>query len=87
MAVRIRLQRKGAKKRPFYRIVVVDQRKRLSGQVLEVIGTYDPLMDPPKINLDRERAREWQGKGALPSEAVQQILKAVEPEETTTVDP
>jgi len=87
VAVRIRLQRKGAKKRPFYRIVVVDQRKRLSGQVLEVIGTYDPLMDPPKINLDRERAREWQGKGALPSEAVQQILKAVEPEETTTVDP
>ncbi len=77
MAVKIRLQRKGAKKRPFYRIVVIDSRDRMSGEVLEVLGTYNPLSDPPDIRLDRERATAWIDKGAQPSDSVGSIIRRV----------
>ncbi len=73
--VRIRLRRMGAKKKPFYRIVVADQRSPRDGRFIEAIGTYDPLKDPSEIVLDTERAAEWVRNGASPSDAVAHILR------------
>jgi len=72
--VRIRLRRMGAKKKPFYRIVVADQRSPRDGRFIENIGTYDPLTDPPSINIKSERAGHWLRVGAQPSEAVARLL-------------
>lgn len=72
--VRIRLRRMGAKKKPFYRIVVADQRSPRDGRFIENIGTYDPLTDPPTINIKSERAGHWLSVGAQPSEAVARLL-------------
>ena len=73
--LRIRLRRVGKKKQPSYRIVVADSRSPRNGAFVERIGHYDPLVDPPAVTLDKERAREWLQKGAQPSEAVQRIFK------------
>ncbi|MDE0143558.1 MAG: 30S ribosomal protein S16 [Caldilineaceae bacterium] len=73
--VRIRLRRMGAKKKPFYRIVVADQRSPRDGRFIENIGTYDPMTDPPTINVKSERAGHWLRVGAQPSEAVARLLK------------
>ena len=73
--VRIRLRRMGAKKKPFYRIVVADQRSPRDGRFIENIGTYDPLTDPPTVNVKTERAGHWLRVGAQPSEAVARLLK------------
>ena len=75
MAVRIRLRRLGAKKRPFYRVVVADQRSPRDGRFIEAIGKYHPLEDPSLIEIDEERALEWLRKGAQPSEPVQNLLR------------
>jgi small subunit ribosomal protein S16 len=75
MAVHIRLTRAGAKKRPFYRIVVTDQRSPRGGRFLETIGTYDPAHKPELVVLDGERFTFWKGKGAVPSATVQQLVK------------
>ena len=75
MAVRIRLRRLGAKKRPFYRVVVADQRSPRDGRFIEAIGKYHPLEDPSLIEIDEERALEWLNKGAQPSQAVQNLLR------------
>ena len=72
--VRIRLRRMGAKKKPFYRIVVADQRSPRDGRFIENIGTYDPMTDPPTIEIKIERAGHWLGVGAQPSEAVARLL-------------
>ena len=72
--VRIRLRRIGAKHRPFYRIVVADQRAARNGKVIEEIGTYDPLQDPPEIKINEEAAVKWLRNGAQPSEAVAHML-------------
>lgn len=72
--VRIRLRRMGAKKKPFYRIVVADQRSPRDGRFIENIGTYDPLTDPPAINIKSERTGHWLRVGAQPSEAVARLL-------------
>ena len=77
MAVRIRLRRLGAKKRPFYRVVVADQRSPRDGRFIEAIGKYHPLEDPSLIEIDEERALEWLKKGAQPSEAVQTLMTKV----------
>ncbi len=77
MAVRIRLRRLGAKKRPFYRVVVADQRSPRDGRFIEAIGKYHPLEDPSLIEIDEERALEWLKKGAQPSEAVQNLMTKV----------
>ena len=77
MAVRIRLRRLGAKKRPFYRVVVADQRSPRDGRFIEAIGKYHPLEDPSLIEIDEERALEWLMKGAQPSEAVQTLMTKV----------
>ncbi len=73
--VRIRLRRIGAKHRPFYRIVVADQRTARNGKVIEEIGTYDPLQDPPEIKINEESAIKWIRNGAQPSEAVAHMLE------------
>jgi small subunit ribosomal protein S16 len=75
MAVRIRLRRLGAKKRPFYRVVVADQRSPRDGRFIEAIGKYHPLDDPSLIEIDEEKALEWLNKGAQPSEAVANLLR------------
>lgn len=73
--VRIRLRRMGAKKKPFYRIVVSDKRSPRDGRFIETIGTYDPLTQPETISLKHERAAHWLGVGAQPSDAVARLLK------------
>ncbi len=75
MAVKIRLRRMGAKKAPFYRIVVADSRYPRDGRFIEKIGSYNPLMDPPAIEVDVEAAKAWIAKGAQPTETVRSILK------------
>jgi small subunit ribosomal protein S16 len=75
MAVHIRLSRAGAKKRPFYRLVVADHRKPRGGRFLENIGTYDPSKDPGLFLVNKERLAYWRSKGAQPSETVDRLLK------------
>ncbi len=75
MAVKIRLARHGAKKKPFYRIVVTDSESPRDGRFLERVGTYDPLYDPAKVTLDSERIRYWMDQGALPTITVNNLLK------------
>ena len=72
--VRIRLRRMGAKGRPFYRVVVADQKAARDGSFVEQIGTYDPFPDPPAVNIDEERALHWLRHGAQPSDAVRHML-------------
>ncbi|MEJ2220906.1 MAG: 30S ribosomal protein S16 [Desulfobacterales bacterium] len=75
MGVRIRLARHGAKKKPFYRIVVADSENPRDGRFLEKVGTYDPLKDPVAVSLDPERIKYWIEKGAIPSDTVRSLLK------------
>jgi len=75
MAVRLRLQRHGRKQRPFYHIVVADQRSPRDGRFIEKIGTYNPMSKPATIDLDRDRAFDWLMQGAQPSDTVRAILK------------
>jgi len=74
MAVRIRLMRMGAKKRPYYRIVVADSRNARDGRVIETIGRYDPLTDPRTVTVDGEKALSWLKKGAQPSDTARRLL-------------
>ena len=78
MAVKIRLKRMGAKKAPFYRIVVSNSRSPRDGRFIEEIGTYNPLKDPGEIVVDKERAAYWIGCGAQPSDTVRALLKKSE---------
>jgi small subunit ribosomal protein S16 len=75
MAVSIRLTRRGNKKRPFYRIVVADKECPRDGRFIEVVGTYNPLVDPPAVTLESEKIQGWIDKGAVPSATVKSILK------------
>lgn len=75
MAVKIRLTRMGAKKSPFYRIVVMDSRKARDGEYIEQIGYYNPVKEPAEIKLDVELAKKWIGNGAQPTDTVRAILK------------
>ena len=75
MAVKIRLKRLGAKKAPFYRVVVADSRYPRDGRFIEEIGTYNPLMDPPAVNIDAEAAKKWIANGAQPTDTVKSLLK------------
>lgn len=75
MAVRIRLRRMGAKKRPFYRLVVADSRAARNGRVIEFLGEYNPVANPTHIRVDVEKAKEWLSKGALPSDTARRILR------------
>ena len=73
--VKIRLRRLGAKKAPFYRIVVADSRYPRDGRFIEEIGTYNPLSDPAEIKIDSERAQQWIKNGAQPTDTVRALLK------------
>ncbi|QTA37743.1 30S ribosomal protein S16 [Thermosipho ferrireducens] len=75
--VRIRLTRMGKKKQPFYRIVVVDQKKRRDGAYIESLGYYNPIKDPYILEVNVEKAVEWILKGAQPSETVRKLLSKV----------
>ena len=75
MAVKIRLRRMGAKKAPFYRVVVADSRYPRDGRVIEEIGTYDPTKEPALVNIDTAKADEWIKKGAQPTDTVKRLLK------------
>ena len=75
MAVKIRLRRMGAKKNPFYRIVVADSRYPRDGRFIEEIGYYNPLTNPADIKIDAEKAKAWLEKGALPTETAKSVLK------------
>lgn len=75
MAVRIRLKRMGAKKRPFYRLVVADSRSARDGRIIETLGHYDPLTDPSRVSVDAERARVWLSQGAQPSDTARRLLR------------
>ncbi|WP_010243544.1 30S ribosomal protein S16 [Acetivibrio cellulolyticus] len=77
MAVKIRLKRMGAKKSPFYRVVVADSRYPRDGRFIEEIGTYNPLTDPSSINIDSEKAQKWLKNGAQPTDTVKTLLKKV----------
>jgi small subunit ribosomal protein S16 len=65
----------GAKKRAFYRLVVADSRTARNGRFIELVGTYDPNLDPPEINLKKERIEHWLGTGAQPSDTARWLLK------------
>lgn len=73
--VKIRLRRMGAKKAPFYRIVVADSRSPRDGRCIEEIGTYNPLTDPATVTIDAEKAQQWIKNGAQPTDTVRALLK------------
>lgn len=75
MAVKLRLARHGAKKRPFYRIVAASSESPRDGRFLEVVGTYNPLTEPMSLTVEVDRVREWLSKGALPTDKVKSLFK------------
>ena len=75
MAVKIRLRRMGAKKNPFYRIVVADSRYPRDGRFIEEIGYYDPLKEPVEVKVDAEKAQKWLSNGAQPTYTVKRLFK------------
>ncbi len=74
MAVKIRLKRMGAKKAPFYRIVVADSRSPRDGRFIEKIGTYNPLTTPAEVKIDEESALKWLNNGAIPTDTVKNLF-------------
>lgn len=74
MAVKIRLKRMGAKKRPFYRVVIADSRSPRDGRFIETVGTYNPIAQPAEIKLDEDKILSWLGNGAQPSDTVRNLL-------------
>jgi len=74
MSVKIRLKRMGAKKRPFYRVVIADSRSPRDGRFIETVGTYNPIAQPAEIKLDEDKILSWLGNGAQPSDTVRNLL-------------
>ena len=75
MAVKIRLRRMGAKKAPFYRVVVADSRYPRDGRFIEEIGTYNPMVEPAEVKIDAEKTKQWISNGAQPTDTVKSLLK------------
>lgn len=75
MAVKIRLRRMGAKKTPFYRVVVADSRYPRDGRFIEEVGTYNPLTEPATVEVDAEKIKKWISNGAQPTDTVKRLLK------------
>jgi small subunit ribosomal protein S16 len=73
--VKIRLQRAGAKNRPFYRVVAIDERRQRDGRALEFLGTYNPVTEPPQIRLESDRIEAWRARGARLSGAVASLVR------------
>ena len=78
MAVKIRLRRMGAKKAPYYRIVVADSRYPRDGRFIEEIGTYNPMVEPSEFKVDAEKAKKWIANGAQPTDTVKALFKKKE---------
>ncbi len=78
MAVKIRLKRMGAKKNPFYRVVVADERSPRDGKFIDEIGYYNPMTNPADVKIDSEKATKWLNNGAQPTETVRTLLKKTE---------
>lgn len=78
--LRIRLTRMGAKKKPMYRVVVIERRQARDGSFVEIVGHYNPGTNPPSVELNMERVKHWMAQGAQPSETVSSLLKKVKPE-------
>lgn len=75
MAVKLRLKRTGAKKRPFYRIVAADSRSPRDGRFIEVVGTYNPITEPAEVKVNEELALKWLQNGAIPTDTVRDLLR------------
>jgi small subunit ribosomal protein S16 len=75
LAVKFRLARHGSKKRPFYRIVVSDERYPRDGRFIDMVGTYNSLKEPIEINLDKDKIKAWYEKGARPTKTVEELFK------------
>ena len=75
MAVKIRLKRMGAKKAPFYRVVVADSRYPRDGRFIEEIGTYNPMVEPADVKIDADLAKKWMANGAQPTDTVKRLMK------------
>lgn len=75
MAVKIRLQRVGTKKKPFYRIVAVDSRTKRDGKIIELLGRYQPIVGGEQVTVDEEKVLSWLGKGAQPTDTTMKLLK------------
>lgn len=75
MAVKIRLKRMGAKRAPFYRVVVADSRFPRDGRFIEQVGTYNPMTDPATTEFDAEKVKKWIGNGAKPTDTVKRLLQ------------
>ncbi|MBP3766520.1 MAG: 30S ribosomal protein S16 [Bacilli bacterium] len=74
MAVKLRLKRMGAKKRPFYRIVAADSRSPRDGKFIELVGTYNPIVEPAEVKVNEEVALKWLANGAIPTDTVRDLL-------------
>lgn len=85
MAVKIRLKRMGAKKSPFYRVVIADARSPRDGKFIEEIGYYNPLTNPADIKIDMDKAKKWLDNGAQPTETVKSLLKKVRKSQASEV--
>ncbi|MCL4121436.1 UNVERIFIED_CONTAM: hypothetical protein GTU68_051092, partial [Idotea baltica] len=77
--VKIRLSRKGQTKRPFYRVVAADSRAPRDGDFIEILGTYNPMVEPKQISLNEDKVKEWISKGALPSKLASSLIKKTIP--------
>ena len=86
MAVRIRLTRKGSKKKPYYRVVAADSESPRDGRFLDILGFYNPMKDPAEVDLDHDKVNKWLESGALASESVKAILKKEGFKVTTTTN-
>lgn len=86
MAVKLRLARHGRKKRPFYRLVAADSEMRRDGRFLELLGTVDPLIDPPRVLIKEDRVKYWVGVGAQPSDTVASIIDREFPGYLSTIE-
>jgi len=75
MAVKLRLLRMGAKKRPYYRIVAADSRTKRDGKYIELVGTYNPITSPAEININEEVALKWLNQGAIPTDTVKSLFR------------
>lgn len=87
MAVRLRLMRIGKKKQPVYRLVAADSRSPRDGRFIEILGTYEPRVEPSRVNFDRTRVEEWLTKGAKPTETVARLLAMPVPEPERPSEP
>jgi small subunit ribosomal protein S16 len=75
LSVKLRMKRMGTKKRPFWRIVAIDSRMSRDGRFIEILGHYNPMVEPPVVKVDEDRVYHWLDRGALPSQKVEQLLK------------